>query len=97
MCSCINFPETCFESCHNKQAVTRATSRLHQVGGSASKMAGRFLSDFSGDSGSSESSEGEDDIWMNRFLFHILPQGKQCTPYKYPFHVEKIKTFAWTP
>jgi len=29
-------------------------------------MAGRFLSDFSGDSGSSESSEGEDDIWMNR-------------------------------
>ena len=31
-----------------------------------SEMAGRFLSDFSGDSGSSESSEGEDDLWMDR-------------------------------
>lgn len=29
-------------------------------------MAGRFLSDYSGESGSSESSEGEDDLWMDR-------------------------------
>jgi len=29
-------------------------------------MASRFLSNYSGDSGSSESSEGEDDVWMQR-------------------------------
>jgi len=29
-------------------------------------MAGRFLTDYSGDSGSSESSEGEDEMWIER-------------------------------